>query len=295
MAFDTALRRGFPIVVVSFVGVAAYLQARAAMQLVGAALIQTAKVAGQWVDRSMAHTPPPKSGQAIVENNPFDSSARSLTERHEEASKPALADVADPLSWPDCEGVQLLIVTQSSDPWWSMSTLRWPGETRARLRRVGDDVAGKQVAFIGYNPKQLVPAVWLTGAGTFCQSALFRPSTPPTVPAASPPLGDGQVRVERSLVDSTLRDPRSLIGAVRVFPEMKDGVTIGLRLSGIRPSSLLAQLGLKNGDRLESINGFSVASPEQALQAYARLRSAARLNVRLQRGGQPLEINLNII
>jgi general secretion pathway protein C len=186
---------------------------------------------------------------------------------------------SDPLSWPPCEGVQVLIVSESQDPTWSLTTLRETGQTRARLRRVGDDVAGKQVAFIGYNPKRQAPAVWLEGRGTSCQSMLFY--EPPQIAHAAPQT-------------KPLDAPLSLVRSLRVVPEQKDGKTIGLRLFGIRPSSLLDSLGLKNGDRLESINGFSVASPEKALEAYARLRTASRLNVRLSRTGKPVDLSLNI-
>jgi general secretion pathway protein C len=88
--------------------------------------------------------------------------------------------------------------------------------------------------------------------------------------------------------------PAPIIRSVRVVPEQQNGAIIGLRLFGIRPGSLLAAIGLKSGDRLESINGFSVATPEEALEAYARLRSAQRLSVRLHRAGKPVELTLNI-
>jgi general secretion pathway protein C len=88
--------------------------------------------------------------------------------------------------------------------------------------------------------------------------------------------------------------PTPITRNVRVVPEQQNGAIIGLRLFGIRPGSLLAAIGLKSGDRLESINGFNVATPEEALEAYARLRTAERLNVRLNRGGRPVELTLNI-
>ena len=44
-----------------------------------------------------------------------------------------------------------------------------------------------------------------------------------------------------------------------------------------------------------TINGFEIASPEKALEAYARLRTASRLRVQLNRAGKPIEINLHII
>jgi general secretion pathway protein C len=190
-----------------------------------------------------------------------------------------------------------VIVTESSDPWWSMTTLREAGQSQARLRRVGDTVAGKQVAFIGYNQRRMAPSVWLEGAGTFCQSTLLRGQarvTPPDPPLKVQKPSGAQLNVDRSVVSQALADPRSLMSSIRVVPEMKGGAIVGLRLFGIRPGSLLATLGLQSGDRLESINGFDVASPEKALEAYARLRTAERLNVRLSRSGKLVELTLNI-
>jgi general secretion pathway protein C len=57
---------------------------------------------------------------------------------------------------------------------------------------------------------------------------------------------------------------------------------------------LLGTLGMENGDRLESINGFDMASPEKALEAYARLRTASNLNVKVNRRGKPVSIDYNI-
>jgi general secretion pathway protein C len=45
---------------------------------------------------------------------------------------------------------------------------------------------------------------------------------------------------------------------------------------------------------LETINGFNMASPEKALEAYARLRTASNLNVKVNRRGQPMSIDFRI-
>ena len=55
---------------------------------------------------------------------------------------------------------------------------------------------------------------------------------------------------------------------------------------GIRPETLLGTLGMENGDRLQTINGFDMASPEKALEAYARRRTADKLTISLNRQGR---------
>jgi general secretion pathway protein C len=207
----------------------------------------------------------------------------------------AAADFSNPLVWPTCDGVRVSIVTESSDPAWSLTSVQASGEPHARLRRIGDDVGGKQVTFIGYNPKQLTPSVWLQGNGAFCQSPLFGgpESTALAGPAKQSPVA-AERHVDRAVFEQAVSGSLSLLRTVRIVPEQRAGQIIGLRLFGIGPGTLLSTLGLRNGDRLETINGFSLASPEQALQAYARLRSATRLSVQLSRLGTPVQLDLNI-
>jgi len=100
--------------------------------------------------------------------------------------------------------------------------------------------------------------------------------------------------VDRSVVDKILENQADLMRSARVVPEQQDGKVVGVRLFGIRPDTLLGTLGLENGDRLETINGFAMASPEKALEAYARLRTAEKLTVSVNRRGQPVTIDFNI-
>jgi general secretion pathway protein C len=51
---------------------------------------------------------------------------------------------------------------------------------------------------------------------------------------------------------------------------------------------------MENGDRLQTINGFDMSSPEKALEAYARLRTAEKLTISLNRKGQNMNIDYNI-
>lgn len=285
MAIERILKRGFPALAWVLVAVAVYYQARGAAQLLAMKLLSSRP-------RSSRSDVSLREAQATTAPAPL----RALPAPPGALPAPPRLESSDPLSWPICQDVQLLIVTESTDPWWSLTTLREPGEPRPRLRRVGDGVAGKQVAFIGFNPKQQAPAVWLEGRGTSCQSVLFRPqpelATPPQRAAVA--SSTASFNGARSPVERGLQAPTSLLGPIRVLPEEKQGKVVGLRLFGIRPGSLLSVLGLQNGDRLESINGFSVASPAQALEAYVHLRTAPQLRVQLRRTEAPLVLNLNI-
>jgi len=107
-------------------------------------------------------------------------------------------------------------------------------------------------------------------------------------------ISETELEVDRSAVDKILENQAELMKSARIVPEQKDGKVVGIRLFGVRPDTLLGQLGLANGDRLESINGFDMGSPEKALEAYARLRTAESLTVKVNRRGKPTTINIKI-
>ncbi len=328
MALDPLLRKYFPVLVLLLLALSAYFEASGASELVGAAFIAPPSSAS--ASRLPARPPTvarsePRSADAIIERNPFDSVTGPLNAKPVEvptasASESAVAVVKDPLHADQCEGIQAFIITESTDKLWSVAALQGTGEPRPRMRRVGDDVAGKKVEYIGFNSLENSPSVWLSGNGTLCQSLLFRTAPPPAAyAAASAPtaeaapaaragapavpgdiaskiqkISDSEFHVDHAVIDNILEHQAELMKSARIVPESKDGKVVGIRLFGIRPDTLLGTLGIQNGDRLESINGFDMGSPEKALEAYARLRTATSLNVKVNRRGAPLSIDYKI-
>ena len=328
MALDPLLRKYFPVLVLALLALSAYFEGSGASELVGAAFIAPA------ASGSAAHLPlrppltgpksEPRTADPIIERNPFDSVTGPLNAKPIETPAPVPKDTElvakDPLHADQCEGITAFIITESDDRLWSVAALQGTGEPRPRMRRIGDDVAGKRVEYIGYNPVENSPSVWLSNAGTLCQALLFR-TAPPPAPAASaapaeaaaappthsgaPPVpgdiaskiqkvSDTEFHIDHSVIDNILEHQAELMKSARIVPEQKDGKVLGIRLFGIRPDTLLGTLGIQNGDRLESINGFNMGSPEKALEAYARLRTATSLNVKVNRRGGPVSIDYQI-
>jgi general secretion pathway protein C len=147
---------------------------------------------------------------------------------------------------------------------------------------------------------------------------MFRPPTPTgsAAPAASMPapppaaggagsvgddikkgiqkVGPNEFNVDRGVVDKILENQAELMRQARIVPEQENGKVVGIRLFGVRPDTLLGTLGMENGDRLQTINGFDMTSPEKALEAYARLRTADHLTVTVNRKGQDTNLDYNI-
>jgi general secretion pathway protein C len=325
VSFDILLKRYFAFVVLGLVALVAYFQADGTMQLVGAALTappSSANFVAAPVQLPMSPTSGPKSAEPILARNAFDSVTGPIRPKPivEGDTKAPAPDLSDPLSVPACDGVKALIITESNDPVWSLAALQAPGETAPKMRRVGDDVAGKRVAYIGFNPRHQSPSVWLESGSALCQTMLFASAVPVASPAVSAPpapgttdstrrgppkisseiaskiqkVNDSEFHVDRAVVEKILSDQGELMKSARVVPDTQDGKVVGVRLFGIRPDTLLGTLGIQNGDRLETINGFDMASPEKALEAYMRLRTADGLKVQVNRRGTPMIIDYKI-
>ena len=99
-------------------------------------------------------------------------------------------------------------------------------------------------------------------------------------------VGPNKYEIDRSLVDKVLSNPTLIARSARIVPSIKDGKADGFKLYAIRPNSVYAQLGLKNGDTLHAVNGFEISSPDKALEVYAKLKSASHLTLQVGRRGK---------
>ena len=77
----------------------------------------------------------------------------------------------------------------------------------------------------------------------------------------------------------------------RIVPARKEN---GFKLFSIKPGSIYKKIGLKNGDIIKSINGIDLSSPDKALEAYQRLRSADKLSLDIVRRGKKESLDYTI-
>jgi len=207
---------------------------------------------------------------------------------------------------PPCPAGRLLLVSASHSfavvESEGSRSLRQPGDVLGRrlIHRIDDD------------------RVLLTDGAALCQLSLAPPPPAPEPSAAEPEplpcqpaaetfqrpvqlaagitqIGDYERLVSRALVDAALEEQAALSRRVRVIPEQRDGRIVGIRLFGIRRSTMLHHLGFENGDVLHSVNGFDLTNPQTALEAYSRLRPADYLRVEITRKGRPLVLRYHII
>jgi general secretion pathway protein C len=274
----------------------------------------------------------PPDIKAILARNIFDSSTGPLwpppptdpgPDAESDQEAPVEDYVVDPNNPPPlCEGPIRLIASVYSDtlPEWSFATLS-SGSGTPYLYRIGSEIEGNEILAI------FPRAVFLRqSSGKPCTVALFSekpsgtrptrsvtPTRAPTTRASgissrSPTAGlskeeldrginkvnETQFNIERGLVDKVLQNQAALMRSARIVPHERNGEVVGVKLYGIRRNSLLGNLGLQNGDLLRTINGYDMTSPDKALEAYSKLRSANALSVAVQRRGKPITVTYNI-
>ncbi|MCA9601248.1 MAG: hypothetical protein R3A78_15675 [Polyangiales bacterium] len=81
----------------------------------------------------------------------------------------------------------------------------------------------------------------------------------------------------------------------RILPSYAaDGTSTGITLYGVRQDSLLAHMGIRNGDAIRDMNGFDLATPEKAFEGYAGLKTAETVTLHGERDGKPLTLTYHI-
>lgn len=324
MGIDSIIKRYWMLVLAAFVAVAAYLQAEGVGQLVAGTINDGQEIPHA---KSRSHKPPSglaahndRSATPILSRNAFDSVTGPLDGKATPlpSSLPPVQprNEGNPYDDQECAGITVSLMVASDDPAWSFASISGP--EGSALRRVGDKVGSMTVHHVGWYPDgpDALPRVWMMDGGARCvakqgagdpRKATKKTSSTTPPPAASSSsksskskvpseiankitkVSDNEFIVERSAIETIMENPMSFAGTLRTRPTDK-----GVRLSGIRSDSLFNMLGLKNGDVLKSINGFELNDPEKALGALSKLRTASKLSIDVERGGQPKAIGVTV-
>ena len=331
MGFDVHSKKFEIAAILSTLTLCALLFAQGATSLLATSLLpeEGAPVSVNLASAPAEHLPgsQPPNIQAILKRNMFDPKTGSLWPPKPKETEEGDADEGEALEEehelapgempPPCEGSLRVVASVYSEgnPEWSFAQIS-SGSDAPLLYRPGNEIDGKQVDSVF--PK----AVYLKNGTKLCSITIFdsgsgdakKPTAKTAAPATPPPaedrssggvsaddldsnitkVSDTKYTINRELLDKVLANQGQLMRSARVVPHEQNGEVVGVKLYGIRRKSLFGQLGLQNGDLLRTINGHNMGSPDSALEAYARLRSADFLSVAVTRRGQPVTLEYEI-
>lgn len=87
-------------------------------------------------------------------------------------------------------------------------------------------------------------------------------------------------------------NPLSLIDLVRVSPVQRNGELYGYRLLHGQDRKLLKSVGLRAGDIMLNVNDLPITDPGQLSEVIASLASGNMINLKIERGGKPRDLNV---
>ncbi len=319
-------RRFSVAVILATLAVCAFFLAQGTTRVLASELLSSSAAPPKRPGRTVVRAKPEflrkRDAAIILRRNIFDSSRGDLTaeplpELPVGADGEPLAELDPNQPLPRCTGKLRLVgaVVSPRDPEWSFAAIAGTSDGKTMLYREGSTVDTSRV--VAVHSERVVMA----GTSGACQLQMFEeeeavagvPKVNPAANAAADrrdarnaglsedeltdgisKISDTQFTIQRSLVDKALANQGSLMKTARVIPHEEDGRVTGVKLYGIRRNSLLGRLGIRNGDMLRTINGFDMTSPDTALEAYSRLRSADKLSLAVKRQNKEMTIEYNI-
>lgn len=329
MSSSIRQRRAAVAILLSTLGTTGVLVSQGSTQLLGEALLplDPSTLGAASLGRVEPAARQRSDGTPILRRNMFDSQTGRLDieprdesedDGEEEMEEPVVATVYDPSGPPPppCDGSMRLVgaFVRMRDPSDSFAAIT-DSTGQSLLYQQGMSVDEREVVAIAANRVVLRPR-----SGSLCSLSMFgeapRVATAPSepraalAPAEAGPSQEGidpavlessitqinerEYSIERSLVTSLLANQAALMRTARVIPHEEGGRVVGVKLYGIRRSSLLGRLGIQNGDMLRTINGYDMTAPDSALEAYARLQNADRITINLQRRGSDMTVDYQI-
>lgn len=106
------------------------------------------------------------------------------------------------------------------------------------------------------------------------------------------PASEGQEgAVPRELVDALLMNPYDELAKVRMIPTPDAS---GMKLESLAPDSVLARVGVAQGDVISAINGVNITNVADASNALNSLIAGSRFDVTVLRGGKPVELRYQV-
>jgi general secretion pathway protein C len=107
-------------------------------------------------------------------------------------------------------------------------------------------------------------------------------------------VGKDRYEVDREMLNEQLEDLGAISRQARVIPHYRDGKPQGFKIVGVRPGSLLSQLGVRSGDVLKTVNSEEIDSPNKALELFDRLKTTDNVVIEVDRRGQPATLEYQI-
>ena len=262
---------------------AAYLAADAANLFLGAT-IEASMPPSQSVTGGNVMPPAPADLDAILRDNLFNPRQRGNTAVSPAATAPVPVAV---------ESTHRLVGTVAGGGDFGFAVLEEKGNNAQSLYRIGDLLPGG-AQLVAIERYAIVIQVGTTTQRLAVQEDLPSAAGPAGAPGAAATgvreVAANHWMIERSKIEAALANLPQLLTQARLIPNISGGQSDGFRVLSMQPGSFYTEIGLKEGDVLQRINGVDVKDPQNLLKAFEQLRNESSINVDLLRQSQSVTL-----
>lgn len=107
-------------------------------------------------------------------------------------------------------------------------------------------------------------------------------------------VGDNKFEIEKNAIEKTLSNIGEVLQQARAVPNFENGMQDGYKLIQIAPNSLYSQLGLKDGDVIDCVNGEPINDPAKAFALFNEIRTLTKLELCVKRNGKKTVMNYDV-
>jgi len=246
----------------------------------------------------------PKSTELIEARNIFHAKVREEISAEGEASQPIMRG---PLN--------LKLIGVAIGPGWAFATINDKENRKNRVVALGEEMEpGVVVASI--EPARVV---FKRADGTLEEISLeFNTKGTSTLLDASPKpkryaenffqnesadryskmvkaLSDTEYVIDREGFRAALSNINEIVTQARMVPNFtQDRKVDGFRIFRVRPKSVFRELGLRNGDVIQEVNGIKLDDPTKGLELFQTLREQSNFTINLKRGNQKMTFTYTV-
>lgn len=102
------------------------------------------------------------------------------------------------------------------------------------------------------------------------------------------------ITTDRATVRGAILRVRDIMKGLKAGPYSEEGKKTGIAITALNEEGVLKEIGIKQGDVIKTVNGFTLNSPYQIFNAYRKLKDNAELKVEITRKGTPLTLTYRV-
>jgi len=103
-----------------------------------------------------------------------------------------------------------------------------------------------------------------------------------------------EISISKDTVASIYANASKLLPSVRIEPYINNDTTEGYTIKRLANNSIFYRYGLRNNDIIKEVNGVPLTDISEISRQYERLKESSRVEVTVQRNGQPVVLHYDI-